>query len=563
MEFKASIEDAEKWWAAFWSWLTGIRNWFSPEGVIAISLLIIALLLCCSKVLEFFLTTSQHLKRLGWWHELSPEQRNALRHRQQFAKVVRADLEALAKSENWNDQYFTDLEAEIEAEGYYFRSELARFLGRKSRGLRRVSSLMRAIETSPERNLLVVGEPGSGKSVALRHLGHELAERAIKSRDPREKIPLYINLKELPVATSEEVTADMIKHFVIANVRRGDADTAAFVSEKWLEFRDKGIWFFLFDSFDEIPAVLHAPSDSGVIGQHGEAIRRFLDGLGTCRGIVASREFKGPGNLQWQKFRILPLNKKRQAELIENSFLDKMLKDIVRHHLAGSSTTLQYNPMFLTLLCRYVKDEKQAPKNDHDLLERHIIRLARRDPQFTFKHYRLAPEQLLEGAVKIATLFAENPTSSLAPTENEIEVMLPRDSIPGGNISDLLSALIDVKIGRSDVPGPRTGDRRFTFAHRRYQETLFVIHLARNPTYLSAKDLLTNIEWREYAVTLLQSQTVGVIAPLFSEATSLLRVYSQLQHSVPILDDFGGHLRYFEWDADQVVPLLSLLLVIS
>jgi hypothetical protein len=95
-----------------------------------------------------------------------------------------------------------------------------------------------------------------------------------KTRTPCTQVS---NLKELGATFDGEVNADAIKQFVLDNIRRGDADTVAYVKQHWDEYRAEGMWFFLFDSFDEIPAVLHAPTGSAVIRKYAEAIRQFLE----------------------------------------------------------------------------------------------------------------------------------------------------------------------------------------------------------------------------------------------------------------------------------------------
>src|SRR5262249_52415833 len=161
----------------------------------------------------------------------------------------------------------------------------------------------------------------------------QLAERGARSADPAAQIPLYVNLKELTSLDPNGPTVDLIKQFVFDNIRRGDADTAVYVRENWDDYRDQNLWFFLFDSFDEIPAVPNAATGSPLIRRYAEAIQQFLAGMSPCRGILASREFKGPDTLPWQKFRILPLGETKQDELVENSFLEPPQKEIVRQHL--------------------------------------------------------------------------------------------------------------------------------------------------------------------------------------------------------------------------------------
>lgn len=123
----------------------------------------------------------------------------------------------------------------------------------------------------------------------------------------------------------------------------------------------------------------------------------------------------------------------------------------------------------------------------------------------------------------------------------------------------MLGALVDVKIGRSDVQEARVGDQRFTFSHRRYQETLFVRHLARTENYLPHNELLTNSRWREYAVTLLQTQEYANIEPILIEATKLIEGYEIKTKINPISDEFGGGLVFYNWVDDPIVPLLTIL----
>ncbi len=545
-----------------WTWVSHIDDWSTPGALLArlvVGVLVIYVLLLITKhVVVLIAKLVESWKVIGLPVSVSPEELTHRRRRQQFCKVLYADLAVLAKAENWNDQYFADLEAEVEAEGGYYATPVNRLLKRKSSGLRRVPSLIQAIDTSTEQCILVTGDPGSGKSVALRHLANQIAERASKSRMKDERIPLYLNLKELPAPPPGGPTADFIKDFVLDNIRRGDADTAAYVRENWLHYRDLGLWFFLFDSFDEIPAVLHAPTGSTAIRLHADAIRKFFEGMSSCRGVLASREFKGPDALPWQKFRILPLSAARQEELVQNSFLLPNQKSIALLHVASSRQGILNNPLFLTLLCRYVKEVNGPPTSDNELLLRHIEWLANREPEYLTKRYGLKPEQLLEGSVKLAVLFAEDPALSLAPTIDDIVRSLSPEN-PMNDLENLLAALIDAKIGRCDVKEAKVGDRRFAFSHRRYQETLFVRHLMQNPDHLSPRALLTDLKWRDYAVTLLQTAPPEVLGPLFEEAGRVLDEYCLSNSPIEVLPAFGSNMHYFEWANSAAGGLLRML----
>ena len=53
----------------------------------------------------------------------TPEQKFQLRQRKIFARHLELELERLDNEEEWSDQHFTDLEAEVEAEGPTDRKE--------------------------------------------------------------------------------------------------------------------------------------------------------------------------------------------------------------------------------------------------------------------------------------------------------------------------------------------------------------------------------------------------------------------------------------------------------
>ncbi|WP_426087071.1 NACHT domain-containing protein [Janthinobacterium sp. PSPC1-1] len=539
-------------------------GWWSR--VIAIFFLLIIIFVAMVFFCKAFVAVLEQLLKLFEFYKNSSssfvfgkEKKKIIRKRQQFFSVVDADLAYMAKSENWNDQHFTDLEAEVEIEGGYYASALSRLARKKFYGIRRVSSLIKAIEYSAERVILLVGEPGSGKSVALRHLAKQLSERGKKSRNLKGSIPLYINLRELDVADGCNIDSDLIENFVLENIRRGDADTSAYVRENWVKNKDEGIWLFLFDSFDEIPEVLHAATGSAAVKKYSEAIREFLEGMGGCRGVLASREYKGPESLPWEKFRIIALSNDRQRQLVENSFLDSSKNELVNQHLAMDRSKLGNNPLFLSLLCRYVKDEGVQPVNDHQLLTSHIERLAFREPDYTARKYGLSGDDLLSSAELLAVTFAKNNSLSLAPKLDEIFLALSATGITNERLQNIIAALVDVKIGRNDVSTAHPGDRRFAFSHRRYQETLFANYIAKNPGFITPDELLREPQWREYAVTLLQTQDFNIIEPIIEAAKNIILDASISQSIIPAINSVDNSLGYYSWNSDFYMRALEIL----
>ncbi|WP_457351665.1 NACHT domain-containing protein [Roseateles sp. P5_D6] len=557
-----AFDVALKVFDTLWNWAGATDTWrWLMMGATAIICVAIAIYVATKALTKFAEALSKLLevyKSSGLPLFLNPEDKVRVRRRKQFCAVLEADLAYIAKAESWNDQYFTDLEAEVETEGGYYISPFHRMISKRSQGLRKETSLIKAISSSSERAIQLTGEPGAGKSVALRHLAAELAARGKRSNDKKAIVPLYVNLRELEFQEGQRIDANAIRDFVLDNVRRGDSDTSDFVRKNWDDYRERGIWYFLFDSFDEIPAVLHAKSGDPTTKAFSEAIRQFLDGMGDCKGILASREFKGPEALPWKKFRILSLNWEKQEELVANAFLTSEQATMVLHHLTSTSVALTRTPLFLTLLCRYVKEENKAPSNDFQLLALHIQRLAGKDRQYLSKQYGLTPAQLLQGSQRVARLFAEEPTIGLSPTVDQVAAYLPAEQVPGRDISKFVSAMVDFKIARADVPNATPGDRRFAFSHRRYQEALFVQYLVENPSLIQGRDLLVDSRWREYSVTLLETQEVGVLEGMFAAALDLLRAANALDSENQALPPASDSGAYFTWGT-ETTALLKLL----
>lgn len=481
--------------------------------------------------------------------------REHIERRRQFLTVLGSDLATIGKSEAWNDQNFTDLEAEVEIEGGYYASLLDRLRKKRSFSLRKEPSLIGAIDGSAERCLLLTGDPGAGKSVALRHLAVQMIERAKKSKRKYCPIPLYVNLRDLSADGVSDSTA--FKKFVIDNVRRGDADTAEYVQAHWADFNLKGGWFFLFDSFDEIPEVLHAANEDAEVGRYGAVIQRFMDGLGACRGVLASREYKSPKALAWPKLRILPLNEKLQDQLIARTFLSDNQKGVALRAISASASSTYKNPLFLTLLCRYVKENSAPPKNEHELLLRHVDSLASRDSEYIASRWGLKPPELIDLASELAKLFALSPEIGLSPTIDQINQQAKKLGVFKDGVNFAIEALTYVKIGRTDLASSSSSERRFAFSHRRYHEAIFARFLAKNEGFIDARSILSNPRWREYVVAMLQSAHIESQASLIdaaknivSERISLIRL-SEEKIS-------GYTVKTYSWNDEILEHLLQI-----
>jgi len=176
----------------------------------------------------------------------------------------------------------------------------------------------------------------------------------MKDKSIKSVIPLYINLKKLERSSKVKINRELIEYFVKQELNRvNDRDIEQFLDEEIQKGVQEGTWLFLFDSFDELPEVLSSVEADTTIRNYAEAIDDFLSGFNKCRGIIASRQFRGPKHLGWPRFRILPLESRRW-ELIRKAELEPRIEKELNGRLRIAPQEIQdmtKNPMFLGILC--------------------------------------------------------------------------------------------------------------------------------------------------------------------------------------------------------------------
>ncbi|MGK7941966.1 MAG: NACHT domain-containing protein, partial [Crocosphaera sp.] len=523
-----------------------------------------------------FLFVVSKIKKL-WIEEFwplfhKPEQKRRRLQRQRFAERLEYEIRQLNSREEWKDYLFTELEAEIEAEGRRKNSSLFPFIPTPKRGLRREKSLSKALEFSTERLILVEGEPGSGKSVALRYVTQKLAKQASTSNNIKSVIPLYINLKKLE-RDSEEIDRNLIEAFVRKELNRiNDRDIEEFLDKEFYQGLKEGTWLFLFDSFDELPEVLSSVEADEVTRSYAEAIDDFLNSLNNqCRGIIASRQFRGPKHLGWPRFRILPLENRR-LELIRKAELKPPIEKELIKQWRNASHEIQEmtkNPMFLGILCENMRDGSPFPENGHTVFESYLNKRLTRDQERLKKRFNLEPNEVRAIAEQVAFCMTLDKHLGLSPTREAIgEGMTDVGFRVPGHFDKLLNALEYLKLARSEEETIAGESQKFTFSHRRFQEYFATCIVLDDLERISPKQLLKDGRWRETTVVIFQTQPSETFTPILTEVNKMLT--EMVRDVSGLIDDPRGYVNHesqeentslpqpFPWP-DGVIHLLGIL----
>src|SRR6266487_2326088 len=110
------------------------------------------------------------ISRLRRHHEMGDRRRAEQRAR--FASAMASQVSRISELEEWRDERFAELEAEVEIHGRQQRGIIRQ---RRREMMQRVPSLSEALSKTTGPIVLLAEEPHSGTSAALRHVAMRLA----------------------------------------------------------------------------------------------------------------------------------------------------------------------------------------------------------------------------------------------------------------------------------------------------------------------------------------------------------------------------------------------------
>jgi hypothetical protein len=271
-----------------------------------------------------------------------------------MAAVLETRLTNLDDETNWTDQAFTPLDAEIE--------KLSVTGGRP----RKIVDLITAIRRDhSSTGFLILGDPGSGKSVAMRRLAREM----LKEVSQTEVLPIYVNLKEWneshKFAISEQ--SDVFK-FILHNLTSAGNDLIIEFCDKYMKrLLEAGRLFIIFDSFDETPVLLDQDETSAAISVLSKNIEEFMIGLHKSRCVIASRYFRRPRFLSTQVsiLEILPMSDRKIRETLIRS--NRLSPSEIDNFFRSRNQWISYakNPFVANLVVNFISSnngQRSSPR---------------------------------------------------------------------------------------------------------------------------------------------------------------------------------------------------------
>ena len=367
-------------------------------------------------------------------------------------------------------------------------AELAE-LGRADRLVPSISDELKKVG-SP---LVLLGDPGTGKSVALREVGRDIAQRASQARTPT--VVVYVRLG-LYTSWHDDGPGD-----VMALVRDAVPDEHAQVRGLLDDLADQRRLVLLFDGMDEMERKHYRARV-----QELSAFAR--KNVGRIKTLFACRIDDFTPDFEHRQLVLLPFDRGQVKEFILRNLPSGVV--IEGTHLTARAVfrsvirspelwKLSRTPLMTFLLCRFLQEEHRWPGSAADLFDKHV---ARGVAHVVAQRERDGLDPLDREALR-----ADWAALAFQMSADDAGTHVKRDdfrSPPNQLTSDAsLSGGLASKVLAVDPDRPDS----VRFAHHQLQEYLAAEHIARAGAQVDWNAVVDSPRWHEI---LLQMASLGV-----------------------------------------------------
>ena len=254
---------------------------------------------------------------------------------------------------------------------------------------------------------------------------------------------------------------------------------------------EAGRFFFILDSFDEVPEVLDEKENSELIENLSEAIFQFLNGAHESRGILASRNYRRPTS-SFRAEAILEIRPFREEQILHHfrsvvhngdEYVKKLF--LTKPHFIP----LMRNPFIAALISRYADQNEGVLPESQSRLYRDYIDNRLSACSERIEKAGLQREQIFEASIEIAEAMFGQANYGLEMPVHELKSKLK--SFPVESVTDIL---VFAKLGRI------SRSNSFGFVHRRFAEYFAVQKLLRNSADIRLDAIPQDSRWRDSMV---------------------------------------------------------------
>ncbi|MBI5715965.1 MAG: NACHT domain-containing protein [Chloroflexi bacterium] len=353
--------------------------------------------------------------------------------------------------------------------------------------------------------LILLGEPGSGKTMTLQQAAMLLAKRESRRVFPR--VPIYVRLGEFYVEgkVDEGDVWEYVKQSVPSSIQR-----------RINELERDGRLAIFFDGMDEMSRERY--------GEHTEALSVFADWtvsktLFSCRITDFSPRFLH------QRLVILPFDRDQVAEYLDK-YIEHFpvlvdgrpwtLKELTKHIVQGELPIEANNPFVLWLLCLYLQDKGSWPGSRVEMLRYYNERNHQRknEERPADEHPFPKMERTFQEWARFAYLITERNRGPAIP------VSLLQVDQDAATVQEMIQ--VGKRCGVLAESREKHEEYLIRLEHHRFQEFFTALYIHENRPPISWLDKLDAPRWQETMLNLILIGEAGDIVRTFANSVIAL-----------------------------------------
>lgn len=431
----------------------------------------------------------------------SPRRLRILESERNYLKQVILQMDQLDRATYWEDLLYTPLEAELNPR-YLIPPEFT--VLRQPKWVKEMESPLEPPEPGREKYsdiltvfkehkepLVILGDPGAGKSVSFRHALRQIATGELRWYRTAPLIPVYIpcghyteTSNNAPLDVEEFLTKYVSEKFKASG--QGGLD--------FKEFLAQGRLVLFFDALDEMPRNDYA--------ERTRLLRLFAERFSHNRIFFSCRKLDYDKRLQATEVTIRPFDRGRRRKFLKKalakSFNRKAVLSLIYKLETDAQTgELLSNPFFCQLVVFYITALRELPTNRYQLFSLYIQRRLSTESE---RGSRLAipSESVILVLSSLAYVMSESKGLGTAIPRNEASRLVTtyHNDVNAPTVLDIaLEAKLLIE----------SGNNLLQFAHHRLQEYFAALYATRNISWSSklVSKFCDDLWWREILIMMM------------------------------------------------------------